>query len=109
GYPAFGDYGIRSMATNGSGDAALAGGLQGGMPDWQPLPTSTAVDCGGLPQAPSDAAAPTITFTAPPDGASYTLNESVTVNYGCADEAGGSGLATCAGTVDGNPVADGAA
>src|SRR5205085_1060719 len=44
-----------------------------------------------------------------PDGASYTLGQSVVANYSCADESGGSGVASCAGAVDGTPVADGAA
>ncbi|HEV7639576.1 MAG TPA: Ig-like domain-containing protein, partial [Gaiellaceae bacterium] len=51
-----------------------------------------------------DATAPTISITSPADGASYTLNQTVTASYSCADEAGGSGIATCTG-----PVAPGAA
>jgi hypothetical protein len=35
----------------------------------------------------------------PADGATYALGESVTVHYSCADEDGGSGLASCDGTV----------
>jgi hypothetical protein len=51
-----------------------------------------------------DDTAPIITITTPPDGASYTLGSTVLADYACADEAGGSGLASCVGT-----VADGAA
>ena len=46
-----------------------------------------------------DATAPTITITTPPDGASYTLHQAVNADYECTDEAGGSGLASCVGTV----------
>jgi hypothetical protein len=47
---------------------------------------------------------PTITITTPPNGATYFLNQVVYADYECQDEAGGSGLASCVGT-----VADGAA
>jgi hypothetical protein len=50
-----------------------------------------------------DVTPPTITITTPVDGAVYLLNEVVLADYACQDEAGGSGLASCAGT-----VADGA-
>lgn len=52
----------------------------------------------------SDATDPTVTITTPPDGAVYVLGQVVLADYSCADEAGGSGLATCTGD-----VADGAA
>lgn len=51
-----------------------------------------------------DVTAPSITITGPAEGATYTLNQAATASYSCADEAGGSGLATCTG-----PVASGAA
>jgi len=44
-----------------------------------------------------DKKAPSITITTPSSGASYTLNQVVLASYGCAD--GGSGVATCVGTV----------
>jgi uncharacterized repeat protein (TIGR01451 family) len=48
---------------------------------------------------------PTITLRTPPDGATYTLNQDVNADYECADESGGSGLASCEGTVrDGAPI-----
>ncbi|HLZ20928.1 MAG TPA: hypothetical protein VKQ30_02220 [Ktedonobacterales bacterium] len=40
---------------------------------------------------------PTITVTTPASGAAYTLNSVVPANYACQD--GGSGVATCVGTV----------
>jgi hypothetical protein len=46
-----------------------------------------------------DITAPTITLTTPANGATYLLNQSVSADYACQDEAGGSGLASCAGTV----------
>jgi hypothetical protein len=49
-----------------------------------------------------DLTAPTIDLRSPLDGAIYLLDEQVRADYGCADEAGGSGLVSCAG-----PVADG--
>lgn len=45
---------------------------------------------------------PTVAITSPADGASFLVGEAVTAHYGCFDEAGGSGLASCFG-----PVPDG--
>ena len=50
-----------------------------------------------------DRTRPTIALTTPAAGGVYALGEQVSADYSCADEAGGSGIATCAGT-----VADGA-
>ena len=52
----------------------------------------------------TDQTDPTVTITAPVDGAQIPRNASVLADYACADEAGGSGLDSCVGT-----VADGAA
>jgi len=49
--------------------------------------------------APADTTAPSITVNSPSDGATYQLNQSVTADYSCADEAGGSGIASCIGSV----------
>ena len=46
-----------------------------------------------------DRTPPTIGLTTPASGAVYALGERVPAAYSCADEQGGSGLATCAGTV----------
>ena len=51
-----------------------------------------------------DESAPAVDLRSPLDGAVYLLDEHVVADYGCADEPGGSGLASCVGT-----VADGAA
>jgi probable HAF family extracellular repeat protein len=56
----------------------------------------------------SDAEAPVITMTTPADTQQVPLGATVVADYACVDEAGGSGLASCEGTVAGNPVADGA-
>lgn len=48
--------------------------------------------------APLDSTDPTITIVEP-DGGSYARNQEVFASYTCADEDGGSGLASCTGTV----------
>jgi hypothetical protein len=51
-----------------------------------------------------DSTAPNITVTTPSDGASYTLGSTVLADYACTDT-GGSGLASCTGTVaDGGAI-----
>jgi hypothetical protein len=47
----------------------------------------------------ADSTPPTIAATSPPDGASYVLNQIALAGYTCQDEVGGSGLASCAGSV----------
>ena len=42
---------------------------------------------------------PTVTLTTPADGAVYERDEDVAADYGCADEANGSGLDSCVGDV----------
>ena len=46
-----------------------------------------------------DRSAPSIALASPADGAVYTLGQSVAAEYSCQDQAGGSGVATCEGTV----------
>ena len=46
-----------------------------------------------------DVTAPQITLAAPTQGAVYDLGQEVAAGYSCADEDGGSGLASCTGTV----------
>ena len=50
-------------------------------------------------QAPSDTTPPTVTVTTPADGGSYVLGTTVLADYACEDEQGGSGVASCNGTV----------
>jgi hypothetical protein len=56
-----------------------------------------------------DTIAPTVTLTTPPQGATYTLGESVLADFACDDETDGSGLKSCAGTIDGVAIDIGAA
>ena len=53
----------------------------------------------------ADQSGPSITITTPADGAVYSRGQRVVADYSCADQPGGSGVATCNGTVpDGEPV-----
>jgi virginiamycin B lyase len=58
----------------------------------------------GAVEAPIDTTAPTISITSPVEGSVFEQGQQIVARYGCGDEAGGSGLATCAG-----PVIDGQA
>jgi len=52
-----------------------------------------------------DRTPPVINLSSPADGAVYTLGQKVAASYSCEDQAGGSGLASCDGSVaDGAPV-----
>jgi streptogramin lyase len=55
---------------------------------------------------PPDTTAPTVTITSPADGSVFTVGEVVLVDFGCADEVGGSGLATCDGPVPSGTAID---
>ena len=61
-------------------------------------PGSPVIDSLEVYIADSDVTAPTIEISSPVDGATYVLGQSATVNFSCADESGGSGLASCVGT-----------
>jgi len=53
----------------------------------------------------ADLTKPTITITSPTDAMSIQRNQIVNARFSCVDEAGGSGLATCTGTVaDGHAI-----
>ena len=104
--------------AGGSGLATCAGPVADGDPIDTSLGTHTftvnATDVAGNPggatatylvTAPPDLTPPTVTITTPADGAVFTVGQVVLADYDCADEAGGSGLATCAGPVaDGDPI-----
>jgi hypothetical protein len=52
-----------------------------------------------------DQTPPTISLTAPAEGAVYSLGERVLADYSCVDQEGGSGVAGCSGTVaSGEPI-----
>lgn len=47
----------------------------------------------------TDSSAPTILIASPAEGATYLLGQSVFADYSCEDESGGSGIASCTGSV----------
>ena len=51
------------------------------------------------PPPPGDTTKPTITLNMPADGTTYSPNQGVNASYFCQDEAGGSGLQSCTGSV----------
>ena len=53
-----------------------------------------------------DVTAPGISLTTPSQGAVYDLGQQVAASYSCADEDGGSGLASCSGTVANGAAVD---
>ncbi|MGH3088542.1 MAG: Ig-like domain-containing protein, partial [Rubrobacteraceae bacterium] len=101
--------GTTDVTTDGGGNASF-GPLSFPAPSDQPAITATATDpdnnTSEFSQCRSaiDVMNPGITITTPAEGAEYTLDQDVKADYTCNDEAGGSGLKSCAG-----PVANGAA
>jgi glutamyl endopeptidase len=109
---------LYSCADNagGSGIASCTGTVASG----SPINTSTlgqhtftvnATDGAGNTEQVSrtytviDVTKPTITLTTPAADATYTQNQVVNAQYTCADDAGGSGMASCTGTVaNGSPI-----
>jgi len=55
---------------------------------------------------PPDTTNPTIDLATPRSGAIYPQTKQVTADYTCADEEGGSGIATCTGTVSSGAAVD---
>jgi hypothetical protein len=66
-----------------------------GAPDEGAIESSTT---SWVPATTGDNTAPTVAFSTPADGASYTLNQTVKASYSCSDN-GGSGVARCTGTM----------
>lgn len=60
--------------------------------------TSTTSYTVGAATPTGDRTAPKVTLSSPAKGATYTVGQAVTVQFTCADEAGGSGVAACEGT-----------
>jgi hypothetical protein len=54
----------------------------------------------------TDTTGPVVTITTPPDGATYPRNQVVHAAFSCADTAGGTGVASCAGTVPAGEAVD---
>jgi len=111
--PRLADYDCRDE-PGGSGIATC----RGSVPDGEPLELArgehtfmvTAVDRAGnvarrkvvytVSRPPrKDDVGPSITITSPAAGRVYVVGESVLADYGCSDEPGGSGRATCEGPV----------
>lgn len=90
--------GDQAGGGGGGGGSSLASGGTTGVAD----STSTAPSVTIAYTAP-DTTAPAISIAAPAANGGYQLGSSVAASYSCADENGGSGLATCQG-----PVASGA-
>lgn len=92
----------------------------GTVPDGSPIDTSTlgphrftvtATDSAGAQEVVThtydvvDRTKPSITITSPAPGASFVQGRPATADFSCADDVGGSGLASCVGTVaDGAPL-----
>lgn len=88
-----------------------AGGGGGGGGSCYALgPVACGADQSGIPSVTitytlPDTTAPSISIAAPTANAVYSLGAAVSASYSCADEAGGTGLASCQGTVaPGSPV-----
>lgn len=86
--------------------ATVKGGSGGASdPAGNPLAADKTWSFTTTPAPAGDSTPPGITITTPSDGAVYTLNQTVNADYACEDEAGGSGLASCDGTVaSGAPI-----
>lgn len=117
GYLGGGGGGGGGVVTCPSASPAAAGGGGGGAgasfifgADPAQLNTATTVAGTDTPQiaityTPADTTAPTIAIDTPADGAVYEPNATVNASYSCTDDAGGSGVASCAGPVpDGSPI-----
>lgn len=117
GYFGGGGGGGGGVVTCPGHDPAAAGGGGGGAGasfvsglDPAQINTATTIDAGGVPKisityTPVDTTGPEITIDAPVDGAVYEQDAVVNASYSCTDDAGGSGVATCSGTVpDGTPI-----
>jgi hypothetical protein len=57
-------------------------------------------------EVPSDTTAPTITISAPLDGAQLMIGQQLSASYACVDETGGSGIASCVGDVANGALLD---
>ena len=98
----------------GGGSDAVGGGGGGGGSDYC-APSVAGCNTSATPSTGSAqvnitytvAASPTLSITAPANGANYVLGQAVTSNFSCSEGAGGPGLAACldqGGRGPGNPV-----
>jgi len=86
---------------DGLGDACDLDDDNDGLPDADDACPNEPEDFDGFQDADGcpdlDTTPPAITLTTPAGGAIYTLNQVVLADYGCEDEPGGSGVASCVG------------
>ena len=94
---------LTAEGTNGSTFSHWTGDCAGSTPTCD-VSMSQARSVTAVFDPPADTTAPTITINTPVDNHHYAQGAVVNANYSCTDEQGGSGVASCAGT-----VADGAA
>jgi hypothetical protein len=106
GFVAVAGGGVHSVALRSDGSLVSWGNNDLGQVSDTPTGTGFVAVAAGLYHSvaiqsapPADTTPPTITLTTPADGATYLLNEVVHADYSCEDEEGGSGLASCEGTV----------
>jgi virginiamycin B lyase len=120
--------GDRVLADYECADEPGGSGLaecEGTVPDGQPIDTDSAgshdftvkatdhegnsrtetVSYTVLEPPPADTTPPTITIRSPVEHATYLVGDRVVARFSCRDEDGGSGIASCVGTVDdGRPI-----
>ncbi len=119
------EFGQQVNASYGCADAGGIVACQGDVPTGQALDTTTvgnrtftveAIDRSGnrshtvvnFSVRSNDTTPPTRTSVSPTPGGEILLNANVTVAFSCADEAGGTGVASCTATgPDGAPIANG--
>jgi virginiamycin B lyase len=90
----------------GSSPFSIAAGPDEAM--WFTEGNASAIGRLGAPATPPDLTAPTIRIDAPSDGSVFTSGAGPVADFRCADD-GGSGVATCTGTVDDGARVDTAA
>ncbi len=90
----------RPLPTLSSGPFGITTGPDGNV--W--LTQSAVSAVAKVELVPPDTEAPVVTLVSPGDGSAFLVGQAVTVDYTCTD-GGGSGLASCIGTVaDGDPL-----
>jgi uncharacterized repeat protein (TIGR01451 family) len=97
-----------TASAGGAGGGAGASYIAGADP--AQINTATTIDGNGVAKiaityTPTDTTAPSIAIETPLDGAIFTPDSTVNASYSCTDDAGGSGVASCTGTVpNGSPI-----
>jgi streptogramin lyase len=92
---------ITEFGPAGSGPFGITAGPDGNV--WFTGALSNTI---GRMNLPSDVTAPRITILSPADGTAALADEALVASYACADEPGGSGLASCLGSVPNGSALD---